>query len=263
MKLPACTLIAVSLLPLPAIAADKPESTEAAPKPAQHNRHAARRIMLENAEGASVTLWKPDLTRQPLTLSQGGFALRGSGMDNYHAIVVERWWGDSKESLIRYEYLFGRPSKHSPRELAGAVKTELEIAPDPIPREHYRYYSDQTWGFQLRMHGLPAAGIPLTLRTQNGTTLEAVSDDTGRVSFHLPDDFPDVVSGHRDTRSAAFTISAEKRESGIAYHTTLAADYHLNPSHWQSTPLGMLAAGFGLLAGGLLGRVKSTEAKPA
>jgi hypothetical protein len=261
MRLRTLTLAVTALLPLSAMAAQPQEEIKPQPHARSHNRHAGKRIMLENAEGASITLWKPDLTTLPLKLSQGGFALPGTGMDNYHAIVVERTWGNSRESLIRYEYLFGRPSKHSPRELTGAVKTDLEIAPDPIPREHYRYHSDQAWGFLLRLHGLPVAGVPLTLSTDNGTTLEAVSDDSGRAVFRLPDDFPDLMAGARDTRSAGFSVSARKHEAGIDYRTTLAADYRINPAHWQSTPLGLLAAGFGVLAGGLLGRVKPKEGK--
>lgn len=219
-----------------------------------HSHRGPKKLMLENGEGASVTLWKPDLTTQPLTFEQGGFTLPKTGMDNYHAVVAEKDWGDSKESVIRYEYRFGRPSEHSPSELARAVKTALEIVPDPIPREHYRYHSDQTWGFKLRLHGLPAGGIPLTLQTANGTHLEAVSDTSGRVKFHLPDDFPDVLPGKRDNRSATFTISAGMRGAGIDYQTTLSADYHINPSHWQSSRLGLLVAGLGFVAGGLLGR---------
>jgi hypothetical protein len=261
MRVLTLTFVVTVLLPLSAVAAPPQESSH--PHARSHDRHGSKQFMLENAEGASITLWKPDLTSQPLKPSHGGFALPGTGMDNYHAIVAERTWGGSSESLIRYAYLFGRPSKHSPRELTAAVKTDLEIAPDPIPREHYRYYSNHTWGFRLRLHGLPAAGVPLTLRTDNGTNLEAVSDDTGRVVFLLPDDFPHVQDGERDTRSAGFTVSAEKHEAGIDYRTTLAADYQINPDHWQSTPLGLMAAGFGMLAGGLLGRVKSTQEKRA
>ena len=250
--------LAISLLlALPGVpGAAETGGRPATPKPQAHDHRAAKKLMLENAEGASVTLWKPDLSTQPLSFDQGGFTLPKTGMDNYHAVVAERTWGDTKESVIRYEYLFGRPSKHSPGELAGAVKTDLEIVPDPIPREHYRYHSDQTWGFLLRLHGTPAGGIPLTLRTANGTQLDAVSDPSGRVAFRLPDDFPGLVPGVRDDRSAAFTVSAEMRDADMIYQTTLSADYRVNPAHWQSTRWGWMVAGLGFVAGGLLGRTK-------
>jgi hypothetical protein len=250
------------LLVMPALTGGAESSGKsAASKPQTHDHRGPKRLMLENGEGARVTLWKPDLTTQPLSIEHGGFSMPKTGMDNYHAVVAERSWGDTKESLIRYEYLFGRPSKHSPSELAGTVKTDLEIVPDPIPREHYRYHSDQTWGFLLRLHGLPAGGIPLTLRTANGTQLEAVSDTSGRVAFHLPDDFPGLVPGARDERSAAFTVSAEMRDADMNYQTTLSADYRVNPAHWQSTRWGWMVAGLGFVAGGLLGRTKNQGGK--
>ena len=44
--------------------------------------------------------------------------------------------------------------------------------------------------------------------------------------------------------------------AGIQYQTRLSATYHLNPSHWQSSPMGWAVVGLGLVAGGLLGRQK-------
>jgi hypothetical protein len=210
--------------------------------------------MLENAQGASITLWKPDLTTQPLNLSQGGITLPKTGMDNYHAVVAEKDWGNSKETVIRYEYLFGRPSKHSPSELAGAVKTDLEIVPAPIPREHFRYLANQSWGFQLRLKGQPKAQTRLTLETANGTRLETVTDDNGYAVFRLPDDFPDIVPGKRDERSAEFSVSAKAEDAGITYETLLNASYRMDPAHWQSKSLGWLVVGIGFIAGGLIGR---------
>jgi hypothetical protein len=224
---------------------------------ASHNNHRGpKQLMLENAEGAAITLWKPDLTTLPLKPAHGGVTLPKTGMDNYHAVVAEKDWGNSKETVIRYEYMFGRPSKHSPSELAGAVKTELEIVPAPIPREHFRYLSDQTWGFQVRLQGQPQADLPLILETEHGTRLQAVSDAQGYARFRLPDDFPDVVPGVRDQRSGEFSVSTSTQADGKTYQTLLSATYQLNPSHWQSAAMGWIVVGLGFIAGGLLGRQK-------
>lgn len=257
-----------ALLAIPVLACQTPlfaaQTADSAPtvkKP--QSAHASHRgpktLMLQNAEGAVITLWKPDLTTQTLEPMHGGVTIPKTGMDNYHALIAEKDWGDSKETVIRYEYMFGRPSKHSPSELAGAVKTELEIVPAPIPREHFRYHSDQRWGFQVRLHGKPLPDLPLSLETEHGTRLEAVTDAEGYAAFRLPDDFPDVVPGERDQRSAEFVVTADTATEEVAYHTTLTAAYRINPSHWQSAPLGWAVAGIGFIAGGLIGRQKKNN----
>ena len=251
----ACMLLSAASL---GSAAETVANDGSEPKKPQsgHAHRGPKQLILENAEGARITLWKPDLTTQPLSMNHGGITIPRTGMDNYHALVVEKDWGDSRETLIRYEYLFGRPSQHSPSELAGAVKTDLEIVPAPIPREHLHYLSDQRWGFQVRFKGMPRAQVPLTLETSHGTRLEAVTDRKGYAVFRLPDDFPDIVPGERDGRSAEFTVSASAEVAGTAYETLLTASYQVNPSHWQSTPLGWFVVGLGFIAGGVIGRQK-------
>jgi hypothetical protein len=232
-------------------------------QPADNGHRGRKPLMLENAEGAVITLWKPDLTTEVLQPAHSAVTIPPTGMDNYHALVAEKDWGDIKEALIRYEYLFGRPSKHSPNELAGAIKTELEIVPAPIPREHFRYYSDQSWGFQVRLHGQPLADLPLTLETEHGSRLEVTSDSSGYARFRLPDDFPGVQSGERDRRSAEFAVIAATEQDGVVYETRLTAAYQVNPSHWQSNSLGWAAIGLGFLVGGLISRQKEQRDKTA
>jgi hypothetical protein len=191
----------------------------------------------------------------------GGITLPKTGMDNYHAVVVEKDWGNGKETVIRYEYMFGRPSKQSPSKLTGAVKTDLEIVPAPIPREHFRYLSGQHWGFQVRLHGQPLANLPLILETEHGSRLETVTDKRGYATFRIPDDFPEMVPGERDERRAEFVVSAATEAGGTAYETMLTASYRVNPSHWQSSPMGWAVVGLGFIAGGLLGRQRDSGGK--
>jgi hypothetical protein len=248
-------------------AAEQPPTTasDATPSMAQQmNRRASKKIMLINGEGATITLWKPDLSSQTLTLKDGAITLPNTGMNNYHALVVQQDWGTGKESVIRYEYLAGKPSKQSPSKLTEAVKSQFEIVPDPIPREHYRYYSDHKWGFILRLHGKPKAGIEVNLKTENGSQLHAISDYAGRVAFRLPEDFPETVpAGERDKRSAEFAVSATTTLAGMSYETMLTARYYVNPSHWQSSKLGLFVTGLGFFVGSLIGRSKSQAGKKA
>lgn len=253
--IPTC-MLSLSGMTFAAESGDANKSTQ----PTQHHR-GEKRINLENADGATITLWKPDLSTQPLSLNHGGVTIPMTGMDNYHAIVAEKDWGNHKEAVIRYEYRFGPPSKQSPSRLAGEQKTEFEIVPDPIPREHYRYHSQQTWGFLVRFNGRPVNDHEVRLQTDNGTQLSATSDPNGRVSFQIPDDFPGVIEGNRDKRISQFTVSSEFQQDDRRYTTQLNADYRINPVHWQSTRLGLLVVGIGFLAGGFLGRVKGKGGK--
>ena len=225
----------------------------------QQHRRGPKQFMLANSEGAVIRVWKPDLTTLPLEVKHGSITLPRTGVDNYHALVVEKDWGYLKEALIRYEYMFGRPSGHSTSELTAAEKTEFEIVPDPVPREHQHYLSDQTWNFILRFKSTPAAGIPITLATSNGSRVEATSDSEGKVSLRIPDDFPDIQKGKRDERTAEFEVSAELTDAGVIYQTLLSAEYEVNPGHWQSFGLGVTITGIGMLAGLFIGRIGRTE----
>lgn len=227
----------------------------------QQHRRGPKKIALADSEGAVAWLWKPDLTTLPLTVEHGSITLPRTGVDNYHALIVEQDRGHLKEVLIRYEYLHGKPSGRSTSELTAAEKTTFEIVPDPVPREHQHYRSDQLWNFILRFKGTPAAGIPVTLETSHGTRVNAVSDSGGKVSLHIPDDFPDLREGERDRRTAEFIISAEKKDAGVHYQSLLSAEYRVNPGHWQSSGLGVAVTAFGLLAGVFLGRIGLTETK--
>jgi hypothetical protein len=229
----------------------------------QHMQHGRgpKKLMLAGAEGATIKLWKPDLTTLELEAKMGVIALPSTGVDNYHAVVAEKDWGDIKESVIRYEWMRGKPSGESPTKLTAAIKTAFEIVPDPIPRGHYHYHSDQEWDFILRFQDKPVGNLPVTLQTANGSVIKATSDSKGRVSFLLPEDFPEVVEGKRDRRSADFALSAEYSASGITYQTLLSAEYRLNQKHWNSGQLGLLVGGLGLIAGGFIGRISSREKK--
>ncbi len=250
------------MMPAPDVVAQTAAKPGSGPEhTAEQHRRGPKKIALTDSKGAVARLWKPDLTTLPLTVEHGNITLPRTGVDNYHAVVVEKDRVDLKEVLIRYEYMHGKPSGHSTSELTAAEKTPFEIVPDPVPREHQHYRSDQRWRFFLRFKGTPAAGIPVTLETSHGTRVNAVSDSEGEFSLHIPDDFPDLKEGERDKRTAEFSISAETKDNGILYRTMLSAEYRVNPSHWQSSGLGVAVTGFGMLAGVLLGSIGLTETK--
>ena len=181
-------------------------------------------LEMDIPEGSAVTVWQPDLVTRKVDAQHGHVVIPKSGMDNYHAVVAEKDSGKVKQAIIRYEYQRGKPSGHSTTELTAIQKTDFEIVPDPVPREHRHYQSGETWSF-------------------------------------IPDDFPNVQAGERDERSAAFDVTAEYVTAGITYKTRLNSEYRVNPAHWKSLMLGMLVAGIGMVAGGFIGRAGLTKKK--
>lgn len=229
----------------------------------QHGgRRGAKQIRLVGADGAKITVWKPDLSTIVLGkkhVMHGTITLPRTGVSNYHAIVAEKDWGDSKEAIVRYEYLRGKPSKNSPTILSAAQKTEFEIVPDPIPRGHYHYYSGQEWDFITRFKDKPVPNLPVVFETSNGTRMEAKSDSDGRVSFLLPVDFPDLVPGKRERLSSDFMLSAEYRDGDMTYQSALSAEYQINRLNWRSVGWGSAVMIVGMVAGGFIGRSRSKK----
>ena len=224
-------------------------------------RSSGKLYMLMNGADSEMRMWKPDGSIIEMTVAGDHFNLPKTGVDNYHAVGVERHSQNLREFYIRYIYRRGKPSGHSPAEILAINKSDLEIFPDPLPREHRDYQSGETWPFIVRFRGEPLSGAEVVLSTFYGGISTAVSDKEGRVLLHLPDDFPDMVEGERDERKADFAVTAEHQDGDNRYRSHLGAEYEPNPRHWQSRPLGFLVIGIGMLAGGFLGRVRRRESK--
>ena len=220
-----------------------------------HHPRGPTPLVLAGASGAVLELWRPDLGTELLRPDDGRITVPRTGMDNYHALVARQERGGVMETAVRYVYQFDKPSGRSPVEILGAEKAALEIVPDPLPREHYHYHTDQDRGFLLRFHGRPVAQHPVTLETSHDSRLQGVTDAEGRVVLRIPDDFPGVEAGVRDPRRADFFVSAAYQAGDQVYRTTLGAEYRVNPRHWRSSGAGLAVAGIGLLVGGLLGRL--------
>ncbi len=248
--------------PEKAVTGNQPANASAPAKQTQQHQRRPKQLTLAGADGATIKLWKPDLTTIPMEqkhLRHGSITLPRTGMDNYHAIVAEKDWGDSKEAVIRYEYLRGSPSKQSPIILSAAQKTTFEVVPAPIPRGHYHYSSNQEWSFQTRFREQPIPNLTVVMETSNGSRVEAISDNNGMVTMRIPDDFPNIIPGERDRRSADFSVSAKYQDNGITYNTMLSAEYRVDQAHWRSLGWGVAVAGLGMIAGGFIGRTRKNN----
>lgn len=232
---------------------DRPVSKKPADGGHGHGEHrGGTPFYLQDGEGAEAEIWFPTLVRRPLEVdSRGVVKVSGTGLDNYHLLYARRQSEGRDELALRYQPMRGKPSGESPRLLVGYRKGALDIVPSPLTREHQRYESGETARFTLMFKNRPLAGQALQLTTSNGTTVEMQSDAKGEVSVPLPDDFVEVGAGRSANKPAEFVLATRYEFESTAYHTTLSADYHVSPTHWQSHGGGLLAmlAGF---AGGLM-----------
>ncbi|QKQ25759.1 hypothetical protein [Candidatus Reidiella endopervernicosa] len=211
-------------------------------------------LYLDDSEAAELQMWSSTLQLSELEQLEGKVELTKTGIDNYHAVLATRSSQTLHESALRYRYMRGKPSGHSPSELTALTKTPLEIVPDPLPREHWRYTGNQTANFTITFNGEPLAGAWVGLTSSNGTTLESTSDAEGSVSFPVPDDFSRVMPGHSNNPKGEFIVRTGHVDNGRLYRTNLTADYRVDPGHWQSNGVALFMLGGGFAAGLLVTR---------
>lgn len=239
---------------------------EAEPGQNGHGHGHSRRtspVYLHDGAGAALTFWKPNTEQSslPTAKTDGQVIVRPSGVDNYHLLMASRAGASSEDVALRYVYMRGKPSGESPRRLLAVHKAALEIVPAPLPREHWRYETSKPAVFELRLTGKPLAGHPVQLVTTQGSLLDAVSDDKGRVAFVLPEDFAHVAPGRAANTPAEFIVSTAHTHDGVVRRTTLSAEYHANPAHWQSSFGGVLTLMIGFVGGMALWRRLPTEGR--
>ena len=211
------------------------------------HRGGPKTFQLNGFENSRLTLIKPGLEQKPITTKQGRFALRPTGIDNYHALVAEREHNGVKESAIRYVYFNGKPSGASPSQLTDLKKTDLEIVPDPLPREHWHYKSGDRIGFNLRWKGEPVANTSVTLATSQSSILQSETNAQGKVWFVLPDDFSEQASTH--SGPAELLVHARLNHAQTPHATWLSAEYFPDPQRWRDHTLGLIVSGGGFLFG--------------
>jgi hypothetical protein len=213
-------------------------------------RRDSKPFFLQDSAGAEVQIWLPTLVRRPLQVNaQGVVDVAGTGVVNYHLLYARRKGEGIDEMALRYHYLNGKPTDMSPRHLLAYRKGALDVVPSPLTREHQRYLAGEAAEFIILFKNNPLANLPLTLTTSNGTSHELRSDAKGRVVVLLPDDFATVEAGRRANKPAEFVLTTHHSDTGTDYHTTLSADYHVNPSHWRSTAGALLAILVGFVGG--------------
>ncbi len=204
-----------------------------------------------NCEGnSSVVLIKPDLSKEDLNLSDNTLNLPKASVGGYYALTLNHHSANRVDSAIRYLSQQGRPSKISPTRLTALPKTDLEIVPNPLHREHDRYTASKSYRFLLTFKGTPLPHLPVILETKNGSDSAFTTDKNGEIAVTLPNDFKNVRVGKGDKKPSEFLLHAQYSESNIRYNTSLSMPYFVNPNdYWQSQPYGAGVIFIGFLGG--------------
>ncbi len=219
-------------------------------KQAGHAHHGGAKSFALIAETpAAVSLIDPLLKAHPLQLHQQMVAIKPTGMGNYHALVATRENPMSTESAVRYVYMYGKPSGASPSALTSLEKGRLEIEPKPLAREHRRYHSGDTAHFFVRFNGKALVFRDVQLTTAHGSVATLKTDSQGMLAVNLPEDFPAIKAGLQANQPADFVLSVQHEVDGHVYAATFSSDYHVNPSHWQSTGWGVITILVGMIMG--------------
>lgn len=217
-------------------------------------------VVPQNIAANGIAAWSNNLKdgngRHQLELEMAGARLDKPSSGGFHWLAA-REEQDGRVRVASSVYYFGERGAEDPTALFLRQKHELEIIPQPFPREHSRYRANEEWRFLLRFNGQPLPGQKLALETQNGSKAEFLSDAQGVAVVHLPDDFKAAEESkdaaahdHGARRGADFVLAAEYSDGGKSYLTAFNSSYGTNAFDQRSLALGV---GFMLL--GMAGAV--------
>lgn len=234
---------------------------------------AVAKLAVKNLQPAELEVFAAEgpadrLRRQvPVTAEGTKIEAVSPKIGNYHWVSA-REEAEGKVTVASTATYFGNPGE-APTALLLKQKYELEIIPQPLPREHGSYRESDKWKFLLRFNGEPLANKELKLETEFGTKTAFTSDAKGLVTVLFPLDFKpaDPAKGHDQhmgPRKGKFVLAAEHDEGGKHYLT--AFNYAYAPDATTGKNL-MAGAGFGvfgmLLAVPLLRRKKADNKNSA
>lgn len=180
---------------------------------------------------------------------------------NYHWLVLREVTPEHVR-VASTAWYFSQPGP-SPQALLAAAKHELEIVPQPLPREHGQYRESEKWRFLVRLYGKPLAGQRLLLETEFGSRSTFITDGDGMATVLFPRDFPTLERRQGQRRpSAGFVLSSEHREGEHHYQTAFNLSYGPEPERTRSLAWGAAFGLAGMLAAGpLLRRRKNGGAQ--
>ncbi len=217
-------------------------------------------VMPQNIVAASIETWsnnlKEDGAHRKLEMKMGGAMLDNAVNGGFHWLSAREEQGNSVR-IASAVYYNGERGAKNPIAMFMQLKHELEIIPQPFPREHSRYRANEDWMFIVRFNGQPLGAQTVQMETSNGSMAEFISDAQGVIKVHIPDDFKaeeemkdGAAHNHGMRRGADFVLEAEYADGDKHYLTAFNSSYGPNAYDQRSLAIG---AGFTLL--GMLGAV--------
>ncbi|MFZ2524076.1 MAG: hypothetical protein WAW87_02050 [Candidatus Ferrigenium altingense] len=188
-----------------------------------------------------------------LPLEMAGARLDKPESGGFHWLAARAELAD-KVRVASTVYFFSDRGGQNPTALFMQPKHELQIIPQPYPREHSRYRANEDWKFLVHFNGKPLVGQTVFMETANDSKVELVSDAQGVITVHIPDDFKaetrqKAAGSHEHARrSADFVLATEHAEGGKSYLTAFNASYGKDAFDQRSLAMGL---GFTLL--GMIG----------
>lgn len=213
-------------------------------------------IQPQNIAAGVVEAWSNDLDdangHRQLSIEMGGAPLDKPATGGFQMLTAREVQSDSVRVASTVHY-FGERGGKNPTAMFDQFKHELEIVPQPYPREHSRYRANEDWQFIVRFKGQPLAAQKVVLETSNGSHSEFMTDASGVVKMHVPDDFKaeeaQSKGGNHGMRRGADLVLAVSHEDGgkrylTAFNSSYGEDAYANRS---------LTMGLGFMLVGMLG----------
>lgn len=225
---------------------------------APRGERGAARLLPRGIAADKVTVFAPEGPAErrqadyPVTPEGATIASAAPKIGNYHWVIA-RTETPEEVRVASTAWYFGNPGD-SPKDLLTQAKHELEIVPDPLPREHGSYRESEKWRFLVRLNGQPLANQPLTLDTEFGSRSTFFTDTAGVATVLFPRDFKPAEGKAQDAEShgprrGKFVLATETTTDGrrylTAFNLTYGQDGDRNKSlGWGATfgLIGMLAA---------------------
>lgn len=188
-----------------------------------------------------------------LPLEMAGAMLDKPESGGYHWLAAREEQGEQVR-VASAVHFFSDAGAVNPTAMFMQQKQELEIIPQPYPREHSRYRANESWKFLIRFNSKPMANQKVLMETRNGSKVELVSDVHGMINVRIPDDFkaePEkkAAGGHdHGRRTSDLVLATEHGEGGKRYLTAFNANYGADAFYQRNLAMGL---GFTLL--GMIG----------
>ncbi|MBS4096747.1 MAG: hypothetical protein KGZ83_07935 [Sulfuricella sp.] len=225
--------------------------------PGGRGERGANLLAVKNLEAATLDVYAPDgpperAHRRVDLTPEGAKVEPVSPKNGNYYWVSAREVKDDRISVASSATYFSNPGK-APTQMLLERRNELEIIPQPLPREHGSYRESEKWRFLLRFDGQPLANREVRMETEFGSKSTFTSGPDGLVTVLFPYDFKPEEPGkaddpHRGPRRGRFVLAAEHEADGKHYLTAFNFAYSPDAERGKSlwAGVGFLALGMGL-----------------